>query len=108
MLWMGKSAVGLALIASWRLPSQADPRMAGLEVSPSQAIPAASWGQGHRVARQCLPCQACRMSAQDSVTHLLAKPSSETGQAQTRHLWPEVWTCLSGKDHLLSLVRTDS
>jgi hypothetical protein len=35
-----------------------------------------------------LPYQACLMSAEDSMTHLLAKPYSEAGQVQTTHGWP--------------------
>lgn len=54
--------------------------------SQPQATPAASWGQG--TGWLVDPCQACCMSAQDSVTHLLAKPSSEARQAQTRRHWP--------------------
>lgn len=54
--------------------------------SQPQATPAASWGRG--AGWLVDPCQACGTSAQDSVTHLLAKPSSEARQAQTRRHWP--------------------
>lgn len=54
--------------------------------SQPQATPAASWGRG--TGWLVDPCQACGTSAQDSVTHLLAKPSSEARQAQTRRHWP--------------------
>lgn len=41
---------------------------------PATGTPAASWGQEQEWL--VLLCQTCCMSAQDSVTHLLAKPSS--------------------------------
>lgn len=84
----GQSAVVLAVTASWGLPRQSDPGLAGRSgnFSQPQATPAASWGRGTGWLTD--PGQVCCESAEDSVTHLLARPSSEARQAQTRRHWP--------------------
>lgn len=71
----GQSAVVLAVTASWGLPRQSDPGLAGRSgnFSQPQATPAASWGRGTGWLTD--PGQVRCESAEDSVTHLLARPS---------------------------------
>lgn len=82
----GRSAVAPAAATSWASLVRAAQNGSSGKCSQPQATPAASWGRG--TGWLVDPCQACGMSAQDSVTHLLAKPSSEARQAQTRCHWP--------------------
>lgn len=49
------------------------------KVLPAPGCTSSLLGSGHRVACGLLPRQACCVSAQGSVTHLLPRPSSEAG-----------------------------
>lgn len=82
----GRSAAAPAAATSWASLVRAAQNGSSGKCSQPQATPAASWGRG--AGWLVDPCQACGTSAQDSVTHLLAKPSSEARQAQTRRHWP--------------------